>query len=217
MSEIGSADATGSDVITVSCTGFFCPGPDYRIVRALGLSPSVQRYHLGFMGCYAAVPALRLARQLCEADADAVVLVVSVELCTLHLRTSNDPDTIVATSLFGDGAGAALVTARPPAEGERALEQDEGADRVAEPAMGKRREAEHRRVVGIGVQRARQQLLGALIVAPAESALGLLEQGAASVWSRRSDGLQWRRRARHWPFHARAAPLLEAPRKSARS
>lgn len=105
-----AADVT--HVITVSCTGFFAPGPDYRIVRALGLDPSVQRYHLGFMGCYAAFPALRQAQIICRADPDAVVLVVTVELCTLHVRTSNDPDTIVGSSLFADGAAAAVVTGR---------------------------------------------------------------------------------------------------------
>ncbi|WP_144796779.1 type III polyketide synthase [Microbacterium paludicola] len=109
-------DITPADVthlITVSCTGFHAPGPDYEIVRALGLNDNVQRYHFGFMGCYASMPALRAASQFCAADPDAVVLVVSVELCTLHLRTSEDPDMIVATSLFADGAAAGLVTARP--------------------------------------------------------------------------------------------------------
>lgn len=113
--DLAVADIT--HVITVSCTGFFNPGPDYKIVRALGLDPSVQRYHLGFMGCYAAFPALRAAKAFCEADPDAVVLVVSVELCSLHVRTSNNPDTIMGSSLFADGAAAAVVTARelPPA------------------------------------------------------------------------------------------------------
>jgi len=99
-------------LVTVSCTGFFNPGPDYKIVRALGLSPAVQRYHLGFMGCYAAFPALRAAKSFCEADPEAVVLVVCAELCTLHVRTSNDPDTIMGSALFADGAAAAVVSAR---------------------------------------------------------------------------------------------------------
>jgi predicted naringenin-chalcone synthase len=98
--------------VTVSCTGFFNPGPDYKIVRALDLNPAVQRYHLGFMGCYAAFPALRAAKSFCEADPDAVVLVVCAELCSLHVRTSNDPDTIMGSALFADGAAAAVVTAR---------------------------------------------------------------------------------------------------------
>jgi predicted naringenin-chalcone synthase len=107
---VEAADVT--HVITVSCTGFFCPGPDYRIVRALGLSPAVQRAHLGFMGCYAAFPALRQATTICRADPEAVVLVVSAELCSLHVRVTDDPDTILGASLFGDGAAAAVVTGR---------------------------------------------------------------------------------------------------------
>ncbi|WP_026531578.1 type III polyketide synthase [Arthrobacter sp. H41] len=107
---IEAADVT--HVVTVSCTGFFAPGPDYKVVRALDLAPSVQRYHLGFMGCYAAFPALRSAKAFCEAEPDAVVLVISAELCSLHVRSSNNPDTIVGSSLFADGAAAAIVTAR---------------------------------------------------------------------------------------------------------
>ncbi|WP_394216386.1 type III polyketide synthase [Brachybacterium vulturis] len=107
---ISAADVT--HVITVSCTGFFAPGPDYRIVRSLGLDSSVQRYHLGFMGCYAALPALRQAQTICRADPDAVVLMATVELCTLHVRPSNDPDTIVGSSLFADGAAAAIITGK---------------------------------------------------------------------------------------------------------
>ncbi|BCW78668.1 naringenin-chalcone synthase [Arthrobacter sp. NicSoilC5] len=111
-------------LVTVSCTGFFNPGPDYKVVRELGLSPSVQRYHLGFMGCYAAFPALRAAKLFCESDPDAVVLVVCAELCSLHVRTSNDPDTIMGSALFADGAAAAVVTARPGAEEAALLKLD---------------------------------------------------------------------------------------------
>lgn len=119
---IEAADVT--HVITASCTGFYAPGPDFAVVRGLGLAPSTQRYHLGFMGCYAAFPALRAARAFCLADPTAVVLVVCVELCTIHLRSANDPDTIVASSVFADGAAAAVVSARPPARGERVLDLD---------------------------------------------------------------------------------------------
>lgn len=119
---IEAADVT--HVITVSCTGFFAPGPEYLIARDLGLDPAVQRYHLGFMGCYAALPALRMAAQFCAADPDAVVLVVSVELCTLHLHASDDPDLIVANSLFGDAGVAGIVSRRPLGAGERGLRVD---------------------------------------------------------------------------------------------
>jgi predicted naringenin-chalcone synthase len=119
---IAAADVT--HVVTVSCTGFFNPGPDYKLVRALDLSPAVQRFHLGFMGCYAAFPALRAAKAFCEADPDAVVLVVSAELCSLHVRTSNDPDTILGSSLFSDGAAAAVITARDVPASAPALRLD---------------------------------------------------------------------------------------------
>ncbi|NIZ90539.1 type III polyketide synthase [Kineococcus rubinsiae] len=108
--ELGAGDVT--HVVTASCTGFYSPGPDYRIVRALGLSPSVQRTHVGFMGCYAAFPALRQATAICRADPDAVVLVAAAELCSLHVRVRDDQDTVVGASLFADGAAAAVVTGR---------------------------------------------------------------------------------------------------------
>jgi len=113
--DISPADVT--HIVTVSCTGFYAPGPDFMLVRDLGVSPSAQRFHLGFMGCYASMPALKLAKTFCDADPDAIVLVVSVELCTLHVRSSSDPDQIVASSLFADGAGAAVVSARDVAHG----------------------------------------------------------------------------------------------------
>ncbi|WLQ06159.1 type III polyketide synthase [Arthrobacter oryzae] len=119
---IGPADIT--HLVTVSCTGFFNPGPDYKIVRALGLNPAVQRYHLGFMGCYAAFPALRAAKSFCEADPGAVVLVVCAELCSLHVRTSNDPDTIMGSALFADGAAAAVISARDIPDGTALLRLD---------------------------------------------------------------------------------------------
>jgi len=120
----GLAAEDVTHVVTVSCTGFFAPGPEYRVVRELGLRTSTQRYHLGFMGCYAAFPALRMARDLCAADPGAVVLVVCAELCSLHLASSDDPDTIVASSVFADGAAAAVVSARPVGDGGPVLELD---------------------------------------------------------------------------------------------
>ncbi|KHK96617.1 naringenin-chalcone synthase [Microbacterium mangrovi] len=106
------ADVT--HVVTVSCTGFFAPGPDYRLVRDLGLPDTVERYHLGFIGCAAALPALRLAARITAAQPGAVVLVVCAELCTLHIQSSADPQQIVASSVFADGAAAAVVTTAPP-------------------------------------------------------------------------------------------------------
>ncbi|MFW2512707.1 type III polyketide synthase [Demequina sp. SO4-13] len=133
LAEVGARaieDAPGLDrtdithVITVSCTGFFAPGPDYVVVRDLGLAPSTRRLHVGFMGCYGAFPALRAAVSTCVAEPGAAVLIVCAELCTLHVRSSNDPDTIVASSVFADGAAAAVVSARPAPAGSAVLDID---------------------------------------------------------------------------------------------
>jgi predicted naringenin-chalcone synthase len=116
---LSAADVT--HVVTASCTGFYNPGPDYFIVRELGMRDATQRYHLGFMGCYAAIPALRMAAQFCKADPAAVVLVVCVELCTLHLQLTGSEDNLLANSLFADGAAAAVISARQPAPGTAAF------------------------------------------------------------------------------------------------
>jgi len=73
-------------LVTVSCTGFAAPGVDFHLFDALGLAPSVQRVHVGFMGCHGAINGLRTARGLAAADPDAVVLLCAVELCSLHYR-----------------------------------------------------------------------------------------------------------------------------------
>ncbi len=109
LDDAGLAPDAVTHLITVSCTGLFAPGPDVLLVRDLGLRPTVERYHHGFVGCAAAVPALRSAHRLVLADPDAVVLVVCAELCSLHIRVSDDPQQIVAASVFADGAAAAIV------------------------------------------------------------------------------------------------------------
>jgi predicted naringenin-chalcone synthase len=100
-------------LITVSCTGMYAPGLDIELVQALGLRPDVRRTCVNFMGCYAAVNAVKLADAFCLADAGARVLIVSVELCTLHFQKSPEEDHLVSNALFGDGAAACLVQAEP--------------------------------------------------------------------------------------------------------
>ena len=99
-------------VVTVSCTGFFAPGLDVDLVRHLGLAPTTKRLHVGFQGCYAAFPALQHATAVCSSDPDAVVLVVCVELCSLHMRIPHDRDAILTSAVFSDGAAVALVSAK---------------------------------------------------------------------------------------------------------
>jgi predicted naringenin-chalcone synthase len=98
-------------LIVTSCTGFYAPGLDIDIVRDLGLAPTVQRTLIGFMGCHAALIGLRNARQIVEADPEAVVLMVNLELCSLHLQETERMDRLVSFLLFADGCAASLVTA----------------------------------------------------------------------------------------------------------
>lgn len=100
-------------LIVASCTGFVAPGIDQIIAREIGLAPSVERLLVGFMGCYAAVAALRSARHIVRSDATARVLVICVELSTLHLQDNPALEPLLAMLQFGDGAAAALVSATP--------------------------------------------------------------------------------------------------------
>lgn len=97
-------------LITVSCTGFYAPGPDYYLVKELNLNPKVERLHIGFMGCYAAFTAIKMAKHICVANPEAVVLVADIELCSIHLQMKNNIDTIVANSVFADGAASFIVS-----------------------------------------------------------------------------------------------------------
>jgi predicted naringenin-chalcone synthase len=100
-------------VIVASCTGFTAPGLDLQLCEKFGLRRDVARSIVGFMGCSAAVPALRLAQQAVRAEPTSRVLVINVELCSLHLQETPDIETILSFLLFGDGCSASLVTADP--------------------------------------------------------------------------------------------------------
>ena len=101
-------------LIVASCTGFTAPGLDFQIMRAAGLPDSTQRTIVGFMGCFAAVNALKLADQIVRADPVSRVMVVNLELCSLHLQEDfQDVPKMLSFLLFADGASAALVTADP--------------------------------------------------------------------------------------------------------
>lgn len=101
-------------IITVSCTGFFAPEPAFEIIKQLDLDPSINRFHIGFMGCFAAFPAMKMARSFCEAQSDATVLVVCLELCSLHLQASETPDHLISASVFADGAAGMIISNTPP-------------------------------------------------------------------------------------------------------
>ena len=100
-------------LIVTSCTGFYAPGLDIDVLRHANLSPSVQRTLIGFMGCQAALVGLRHAKQIVDADARAVVLMVNLELCSLHLQQTPRMDRLVSFLLFADGCAASLITSLP--------------------------------------------------------------------------------------------------------
>jgi predicted naringenin-chalcone synthase len=100
-------------LVVASCTGFVAPGIDQIVAAALGLPGDVERTLVGFMGCYAAVSALRTARHIVRSEPEARVLVITVELSTLHLQPARAIEPLLSMLQFGDGAAAALVTAQP--------------------------------------------------------------------------------------------------------
>ena len=104
---------TITHLITVTCTGLFAPGLDIELIRELGLSPRTNRSSVNFMGCNAAILALKQADALCKANTNANVLVVCVELCTIHFQKQYTDDYLLSNTLFGDGAAAVLVGSTP--------------------------------------------------------------------------------------------------------
>ncbi|MEJ0018022.1 MAG: type III polyketide synthase [Acetobacteraceae bacterium] len=100
-------------LIVASCTGFTAPGLDFDIMHDAGLPTSVERTIVGFMGCFAAVNALKLARHIVRSEPDARVLVINLELSSLHLQEQWELEKMLSFLLFGDGCGACLVSAEP--------------------------------------------------------------------------------------------------------
>ncbi len=96
-------------LITVSCTGMYAPGLDFDLMQHFGISGSVERYAINFMGCYAVFNALKLAHHICQSNPTANVLIADVELCTLHFQKDYTEDNLIANALFADGAAAVLV------------------------------------------------------------------------------------------------------------
>lgn len=99
-------------VLVTCCTGLYAPGLDFEIVEHLGLSTGVERTMVGFMGCYAAINALKLARHIVRSDSNAAVLMLNLELCTLHFQETQNLEQILSFLVFADGAAASLITGR---------------------------------------------------------------------------------------------------------
>lgn len=100
-------------LIVTSCTGFYAPGIDHQIIQHYGLKANVERTMVGFMGCFAAMNGLKLARHIVRSEPDAKVLMVNLELCTLHLKPSGTLEEMLSFLIFSDGCAASLLSAEP--------------------------------------------------------------------------------------------------------
>lgn len=100
-------------LITISCTGMYAPGIDIEIIQQLGLRPSTKRTAINFMGCYGAFNGLKVADAFCKAEPESKVLMVCIELCTLHFQNDFSVENVISNALFADGAAAVLIQGKP--------------------------------------------------------------------------------------------------------
>ena len=97
-------------VIVTCCTGLYAPGLDSEIIHHLGLDPSTDRTMIGFMGCYAAINGLKLARHIVRSEPARSVLLLNLELCTLHFQETQDLAEVLSFLVFADGCAASLIS-----------------------------------------------------------------------------------------------------------
>jgi predicted naringenin-chalcone synthase/1,4-dihydroxy-2-naphthoate octaprenyltransferase len=119
IEKIGGFEDIKKDIthlITVTCTGLFAPGLDVELMRELDLNPTIQRSSVNFMGCNAAIIALKNADAICKSEPDAKVLIVCTELCSIHFQKQYNDDYLLSNLIFGDGAASVLVTSKPTGE-----------------------------------------------------------------------------------------------------
>ncbi len=100
-------------VIVTSCTGLYAPGLDFEVVNHLGLNPSVERTMIGFMGCYAGINALKSAHHIVRSVPEARVVVLNLELCSLHFQETRELEQVLSFLVFADGCAASLISAEP--------------------------------------------------------------------------------------------------------
>jgi alpha-pyrone synthase len=100
-------------LIVTTCTGFYAPGLDLQIIERFQLASGVERTIVGFMGCQAALPGLKLATHIVRSRPEAKVLMVNLELCTIHLQETSDLQSVLSFLIFADGCAASLVSAEP--------------------------------------------------------------------------------------------------------
>jgi predicted naringenin-chalcone synthase len=112
LEETGCAPSSVKRLITVSCTGFYAPGIDYYLIDEFHFPVSLQRTHIGFMGCAAALVGLTSVMESLQAavTGNSATLLVALEICSLHLQTEPTRDNILANMIFADGCAAMLFS-----------------------------------------------------------------------------------------------------------
>lgn len=104
-----SADTLGiTHLITVTCTGIYAPGLETELMEKLDLPHNIFHTSINFLGCNAAFPAQKIADSFVGSDKNAKVLVVCVELCTIHFQPKDNTDNLLSNTIFADGAAALL-------------------------------------------------------------------------------------------------------------
>jgi alkylresorcinol/alkylpyrone synthase len=112
--------ASQVDAVVVStCTGYLCPGLSGHVVERLGLRPDIQAFDLVGQGCAAALPNLMLGNALLATGSCERVLSICVEVSSAAMYLDNDPGVLISACLFGDGAGAAVLSRQPNPSGRR--------------------------------------------------------------------------------------------------
>jgi alkylresorcinol/alkylpyrone synthase len=101
-------------VVVTTCTGYLCPGLSGYVVEALGLPRELRGFDLVGQGCAGALPNLQLASALLASGQCEHVLSVCVEVCSAAMYLDDDPGVLVSACLFGDGAGAAVLSRVAP-------------------------------------------------------------------------------------------------------
>ncbi|MFG1732780.1 type III polyketide synthase [Paenibacillus sp. 843] len=109
LKDAGMSPDRITHLITVSCTGQYQPGMDVLLVRQLGLAPRINRLPLIFQGCAAGLKAIQMARDVVRGAPASQVLIVCVELCTLHFQPVKEREALFAASFFGDGASSCVI------------------------------------------------------------------------------------------------------------
>src|SRR3546814_15246388 len=106
-------------------TLFRSPGIDQMLIDSLGLDPGLERTAIGFKGCSAAINAIRLANHIVRSEPSARVLMVNIELCSLHLQETRDLERLLSGLLFGAGCAAAMISRDARGTALRAFRSEE--------------------------------------------------------------------------------------------